>query len=186
MQGGWQPPPGGGSGYGAPPGYGQPPGYTQPSYGGGPASMGPNPYGAPGAPMGAYQGYGTYEFNDMENQIIDKTAGRAKLWGWISAVLGACQLLGGTCGSLASATMAVYVPYGIVMLIVGITFIGVGNSLRSVVQTQGNDIAHMMQAMQKLGSAFFIQSIACIVMLVLAIIISVLVFFVVLAAAASR
>ena len=183
MQGGWQPPPGGGGG-----GYGAPPGYTQPAapYGAGPPSMGPNPYAAPGAPMGAYQGYGQYEFNDMENQIIDKTAGRAKLWGWISAVIGACQLLGGTCGSLANAGFAMYVPYGIVMLIVGITFIGVGNSLRMVVQTQGNDIAHMMQAMQKLGSAFFIQSIAFIVVLVLAVLISVLVFFVLVAAAASR
>jgi hypothetical protein len=148
--------------------------------------MGANPYAAPGAPMGAYQGYGQYEFNDMENSIIDKTAGRAKMWGWISAILGGCQLFGGTCGSLANAGMAVYVPYGIVMLIVGITFIGVGNSLRMVVQTQGNDIAHMMQAMQKLGSAFFIQSIAFIVMLVLGILLAVLLFFVVLAAAATR
>jgi hypothetical protein len=182
MQGGWQPPPGGGSGYGAPPGY------TQPAapYGGGPPSMGQNPYAAPGAPMGAYQGYGQYEFNDMENQIIDKTAARAKLWGWISAVIGALQLFGGTCGSLANAGMAVYVPYGIVMLIVGITFIGVGNSLRMVVQTQGNDIAHMMQALQKLGNAFFIQAIAFIVMVVLVAVISVLVFFVLIAAAASR
>jgi hypothetical protein len=80
----------------------------------------------------------------------------------------------------------VYVPYGIVMLIVGITFIGVGNSLRMVVQTQGNDIAHMMQALQKLGNAFFIQAIAFIVMVVLVAVISVLVFFVLIAAAASR
>jgi hypothetical protein len=136
--------------------------------------------------MGAYQGYGTYEFNDLENQIIDKAGGRAKMWGWIAAVIGACQLLGGTCGSLASAAMAVYIPYGIVLLIVGITFIGVGNSLKMVVQTQGNDIAHMMQATQKLGTACFIQSITVIVGVVLGILVGVLVFFFVLAAAASR
>jgi hypothetical protein len=145
-----------------------------------------SPYGAPGAPMGAYQGYGSYEFNDVENQIIDKTAGRVKLGGWICAVIGACDLLFGCGGSLASATLAVYIPYGIVFLIVGITFIGVGNSLRMVVQTQGNDIAHLMTAMQKLGSAFFIMSISFIVGVVLAIVVTVLAVFVLVAVAASR
>ena len=209
MQGGWGPPPGGGygppggGGYGAPPpgapgapppgAPGGPPGYGAPPPGGGYAP--PNPYGAPqggpqmggmpgmGMPMGAQ--FGNYEFNDFENQIIDKTAGRAKLWGIISTVIGALQLVG-SCGMVANASYATYLPSGIIALVVGITFIGVGNSLKSVVQTQGNDMMHMMQAMQKLGSAFMIQIIATIIGIVLVALIMVLAMFVLVAAAASR
>lgn len=211
MQGGWGPPPGGGGGYGppgggggygapppggAPPGAppGGPPGYGAPPPGGGYAP--PNPYGAPqggpqmgmgmgmgGMPMGAH--FGNYEFNDMENSIIDKTAGRAKLWGIISTVIGSLQLIG-SCGMVQNASYATYLPSGIIALVVGITFIGVGNSLKSVVHTQGNDMMHMMQAMQKLGSAFMIQIIATIIGIVLIALIMVLAMFVFVAAAASR
>lgn len=139
--------------------------------------------GMPGMPMGAQ--FGNYEFNDFENSVIDKTAGRAKLWGIISTVIGALQLVG-SCGMVANASYATYLPSGIIALVVGITFIGVGNSLKSVVQTQGNDMMHMMQAMQKIGSAFMIQIIATIVGVVLLAIIMVLTMFVLVAAAASR
>jgi hypothetical protein len=131
------------------------------------------------------QGYGNYEFNQLENSVIDKCAARAKLWGWISAVLGGCQILGGGCGSLSSAMLALYVPYGIVFLIVGITFIGVGNSLRYVVTTQGNDVGHMMTALQKLGSAFLIQSITFLVFVILGLFVGFLAFFLLVAAAAT-
>lgn len=209
MQGGWGPPPGGGygppggggGGYGQPPpgappgappgGMGGPPGYGAPPGGGG--YQPPNPYGAPqGGPQMGQMGmgamapqYGNYEFNDFENSVIDKTAGRAKLWGIISSVIGALQLLG-SCGMVANPSFATYLPSGIIALVVGITFIGVGNSLKSVVQTQGNDMMHMMQAMQKIGSAFMIQIIATIVGVVLLAIIMVLTMFVLVAAAASQ
>jgi hypothetical protein len=212
MQGGWGPPqggggygpPGGGGGYGQPPppggappgapgGMGGPPGYGAPPGGGYPQQ---NPYGGPqpGQPMGMHGGmgpvgmspaqFGSYEFNEMENSIIDKTAGRAKLWGIISTTVGALQLLG-SCGMVANPGMATYLPSGIIALVVGITFIGVGNSLKSVVQTQGNDMMHMMQAMQKIGSAFMIQIIATIIGIVLIALIMVLAMFVLVAAAAS-
>lgn len=198
MQGGWGPPPGGG--YGPPGGgggYGQPPPGAPggpPGYGGPPPGAGgyvpPNPYGAPAGPPNMAMGgwnpaqFGNYEFNDFENSIIDKTAGRAKLWGIISTVIGALQLVG-SCGMVANPGMASYLPSGIIALVVGITFMGVGNSLKSVVQTQGNDMMHMMQAMQKLGSAFMIQIIATIIGIVLIALIVVLAMFVFVAAAAS-
>jgi len=180
MQGGWQPPPGGGSGYGAPP-----PGYGPPQPGYGPPGMPPNPYAAPGAQPTFGAQYGNYEFNELENGIIDKCASRAKMWGWISASLGALQLLGGGCGAFANPGMAAYVPAGIVALIVGISFIGVGNSLKAVVDTQGNDLAHMMSALEKLGGAFLIQAIASIIMIVLVAIVVLFMVFAV-AVAASR
>ena len=195
MQGGWQPPPGGG-GYGAPPGgggYGQPPsGGAPPGYGAPPPSMGfqQNPYGAPpgGAMGGGAMGpgaYGTYEFNDMENAIIEKTASRAKLWGIISIVIGALECMS-SCGAFASAEYAKNLPVGIVGIVVGISFLGVGNSLKQVVQTQGNDSMHMMQALQKMSGAFMIQIICAIVGFALYIIAAVLITVFVVAVAASQ
>ncbi len=186
MQGGWQPPPGGGGqGYGPPTGgagYGQPApgGYGAPP----PASMGfaPNPYGG-GAP-GAMGGYGNYEFNETENQVIDKAAGRAKLWGIISTTIGALEVLG-SCGSLAQPSLATWLPQGIVAIVVGVTFIGVGNSLKAVVQTQGNDLMHMMQALQKMSTAFTIEIVCAIVGFVLAILGFILFAFILVAAVAA-
>ena len=47
--------------------------------------------------------------------------------------------------------MASYLPSGIIAIVIGVTFMGVGSSLKMVVQTQGNDLMHMMQALQKMG-----------------------------------
>ena len=191
MQGGWQPPPGGGQGYGAPPqgsgGYGQPPG--PPGYGGPPPSMGfqQNPYGAPQQQPGMMSGggsYGVYEFNDTENAIIDRAASRAKLWGIISTVLGGLQCFM-SCFAIASPLLATNLPTGIVAIVVGITFMGVGNSLKQVVRTQGNDLMHMMQALDKMGSAFMVQIVCAIVGFALMAIGFFVLIFVVLAAAAA-
>lgn len=181
MQGGWQPPPGGGSGYG-----GGPPsaGFGQNPYGGVP-SQGVMPGPMPGPMPGAMPGsFGAYEFNDTENQVIDKAAGRAKLWGIISTTIGALQVLG-SCGTFAQPSLGAWLPSGIVAIIVGVTFIGVGNSLKNVVQTRGNDVAHMMQALQKMSSAFTVQIVCAIVGFVLAVFAFILFAFILVAAAAA-
>ena len=192
MQGGWQPPPGGG-GYGPPGsgGYGQPPpgapGGVPPGYGAPPPSMGfnQNPYGAQPPAMGMGGGsYGNYEFNDTENSIIDKAAARAKLWGIISTTIGGLQVMG-SCGAIGQPTLATWLPQGIVAIVVGVTFIGVGNSLKAVVQTQGNDIMHMMQALQKMTTAFTIEIICAIIGFVLMVLGFILFAFILVAAVAS-
>ncbi|MDB4941844.1 MAG: hypothetical protein JWP97_1378 [Labilithrix sp.] len=195
MQGGWQPPPGGGGGqgYGAPP-----PGYPtgqQQGYAGTPSMnpYPPNPYGAPQQPgmggmppmMGGGASYGNYEFNDTENAIIDKAASRAKLWGIISAAIGGLQVLS-SCGAVANAGLATNFPSGVVAIIVGVTFLGLGNSLKAVVQTQGNDLMHMMQALDKMSSAFMVQIVCAIIGFVLTAIAFVIIAFVLVATAASR
>lgn len=184
MQGGWQPPPGGagGGGYGQP-GQGYPQG-AQPGYG-------PQPgYPQAGPPQGAMMpgyggGFGSYEFNDNENQIIGATAGRAKTWGVISIIIGALNTLMGFLFFLSPALLANLVS-GIISIIVGIVFLGVGGSLNSVVQTQGNDIEHMMRALQKLSSAFMIQIVTTIIGAVLGAIVIVLAVFYFAAMAAAH
>ena len=167
---------------GGPPGYGQAP----PAQG-----FAPNPYG--GAPQGQQFGgggmltpqYGNYEFNEYENSIIDKTASRAKLWGIISTTVGALQVVG-SCGMVANPSLGTWLPTGIIAIVVGVTFIGAGNSLKAVVTTQGNDLMHLMQAMQKMSSAFIIEIICAIVGFALAVLGLLLVLFVFAAVAASQ
>ncbi len=98
-----------------------------------------------------------YEFTVPQNVIIQKTATYARLWGIISIVLGAIQVLVGQ------------LPGGIVSIVIGLVFVGVAGSLKAVVVTEGNDIDHMMAALQKLGNAFLIQVIATVVAVVLGI-----------------
>lgn len=188
MQGGWQPPPGGGQGgYGAPPpGYGQPPGgYGTPSMAPGMGYGGPqNPYGGGMPPMMGGPAYGNYEFNDAENVVIDKTASRAKLWGIISTTVGALQVVS-SCGMFASPMLGTNFITGIIAIIVGVTFMGVGNSLKAVVNTQGSDLMHMMQALDKMSGAFMVQIVCAIIGFVFLAIAFVVLAFVVVAAAAS-
>ena len=181
MQGGWQPP--GGGGYGQPPGGG----YGPPGGGYGPPASGyapPNAYGHMQPPGMAVQ-YGSYEFTEIENGIIDKTAGRAKTWGTIAIILGAIQLLGAM-GAVVSPGLVAYLPMGIVQIVIGVQFVGAGNAMKAVVGTQGNDIPYMMQALDKLGSAFFVQIVVTVIGAVLVALLLVLALFLFAAAAASR
>ena len=124
-----------------------------------------NPYNAPGPynPPGQYMGPpggpmspmgSDYEFNDAENGVIANAAFWAKLLGIFMIVTGVASLM--NCNVLAL----------VVNLLVGITFLGASTSLGMVVNTQGNDIVHMMQAMGKLRSAFKIRVIVVIISLV--------------------
>jgi hypothetical protein len=129
--------------------------------------------------------YGNYEFNEYENSIIDKAASRAKLWGIISTVIGALYVLG-SCGAVANPGLATNLPSGIVSIVIGITFIGAGNSLKSIVTSQVNDMMHLGQAMQKMSSAFMIQIVCAIIAFALVVLAVILMMFVFVAAAASQ
>ena len=184
-QGGYGPGPqpgyqaGPGQGYGAPPQ--GPPGYAPGMPPGG--GYGGPPPGVQGG-MGGMGGTGTYEFNDYENSVLMKTAGRAKTWAIVSIVMGILTTMSG-CGFVAKPDLLLNFPTGIVAIIVGVMFLGVANSLQSVAQTQGNDLAHMMQALDKLGGAFLTQTIVSIIGFVLMILCFILVMFVLAAAAVA-
>ncbi len=126
----------------------------------------------PGMPGMPYGGSG-YEFNDTENKIISAAA----LW---ARILGIVLIVIGTIG-LINCSIIDFV----LKLLVGIFMILGGNSLAQVVNTQGMDIPHMTQAIQKLGTAFKIRVISTIVMLVIILGIFALAMFIFVIAAAS-
>ncbi len=101
-----------------------------------------------------------YEFTVPQNAIIQKTATYAKLWGIISIFIGAIQIL------------VAQLPAGIVSIVIGMVFIGVAGSLKPVVVTEGNDIDHMMAAVQKLGNAFLIQVIVTVAAVIVGILVA--------------
>jgi len=123
------------------------------------------PGGAPAASGGGAWGY---EFNAAENQIIGKTASRAYLWGLIAVA-------GGLLGILVVAGLSVWaviqsksalplvaivvaVPLILINVAIGWSYMGAGKSLRSVVETEGNDIQLLMNGLRKITTAFKIES----------------------------
>jgi hypothetical protein len=99
-----------------------------------------------------------YEFSSVENETIAAAGARARTWAVLSIIFGALQLLLGVAtlgkGGLTSIGYLVGAP---VSVVVGVTILGVASALRSAVDTRGNDIGHVMQALKKLGTAYTIQ-----------------------------
>lgn len=116
------------------PGYGQPqqaaphnPGYAQPGY---------NP---------GYGGGSAYEFRESENEVLRKASNAAKFLGIVFFVQAALALINFNIIGLA------------IDIALGVSFFQGGKSLQSVVETQGNDIPHLMEGLEKLSSALLIR-----------------------------
>lgn len=114
-----------------------------------------------------------YEFDESQNATIASAALWARVLGIVMIVVGVASML--NCNVITL----------IINLIVGINLLGGGSSLSMVVSSQGNDIAHMMQAIGKLGTAFKTRVIATLIALVLVFLLFVAVFILALAGAAS-
>ncbi len=93
-----------------------------------------------------------YEFNDNENQTLSSAA----TWSMVVAIL---LILAGTlslCG-LSFVRSIGYIAMGVFLLLGA-------NSLRTVVNTQGNDIKHVMDAVDALGRSLLVRSILAVLM----------------------
>ena len=122
-----------------------------------------NPYNAPqpqgyagppgygGSPYGGGMPGGDYEFNHVENAVIAQAAFWARMLGIFLIITGVAALL--NCNVIG---------FGLDLWI-GISFLGGATALTAVVNTQGNDIFHMMTALTKLGTAFKIRVIVTLV-----------------------
>ena len=117
-----------------------------------------------GAPAG-----GQYEFTAQENAVIDKLAGRLTVAGIMQIVFGGLQLLGGWAFGLPGYFVGL--PGALALIVIGALFVSAAGSFRSVTQTRGYDIQHMMGALGKLQTAATVQIIAYIVAVLLGILI---------------
>ena len=100
---------------------------------------------------------GHYEFTAAQNEILKKAATWAGLLAWIMMASGGLMALGGSLSGDAIAIAAlISAP---IYLIIGLNFRGAAASMKAVVETAGNDIDHLMTALDKLGSAFKVMGI---------------------------
>ena len=90
-------------------------------------------------------GPGGYEFTQLENQTIDKTATWCKYLAFIFFAQAALELI-----DLNVIGVGIDVA-------IGIAFFQGAKAMKSVVDTQGHDIPHMMEAMRKLATAVNIR-----------------------------
>ena len=134
-----------------------------------------------GAPPPAGAAAATYEFNEIENLTIAEVAKYARMWGIISLVSGVLVVIMGigiaivagavtatsrsSSGALSSpaavaAIGVAVIPSGVVSIIGGIFYTRSGAALRAVVDTQGDDIRLLTDAVRSLSTAFKIEAIA--------------------------
>ncbi len=159
---------------GAPPGdpmgYGQVPAAPMTGYGVAPQPM----MAAAAMPMLATgPQYGQYEFTDTENAVVNRLAGRLMAAGIIQIIFGALGLVFNFVGGISTGIVGI--PGAIALVVVGALFLSASGSFRQIARTQGNDMAHLMQAMDKMASAALVQIIGYIVAVVLGAIILLLV-----------
>ncbi len=153
--------------------------------------MADQPYQTPGASLGGGSrdlSDGHYEFSDIENATIGKTASRANLWGIIAIVIGLLMLLG-LGGALFAVTafssdiasfvdpavagaalVAIMAPLVLVNLLVGWLYIAAGKALQTVVDSEGNDVELMMNGLDKMAAAFKLEAIVTVVGVALAVV----------------
>jgi hypothetical protein len=151
-------------------------------------------YGAP-----PYQGAAappTYEFSELENQTIGSVARYTRMWGIISLCSGVLLLVCGVIVALAAGTLAAantgrhhsssgllaspaalgaigiaLIPSAIVSIIGGVFYLKSGAALRAVVDTQGDDIRLLTDAIRSLSTALKIEAITMAVAFVIGLII---------------
>jgi len=126
--------------------------------------------------------YGTYEFNEAENDVIGRCGSRTLTWGIIQIVVAGVVALVGLPGLIYSfgATLAgspaalafalIYLLEFALILFLGVTWTKAGSALRRVVSTQGNDISLLMDALSRVGTAFLTLTILMVVGVALALI----------------
>lgn len=109
-----------------------------------------------------------FEFGASENAVIERTARWVGLWGWIAVAAGILLLVGGLMtldeGGVAQLVL------GAVYILIGLYFRGAGKSLGRVVETTGNDVSHLMDALDRLTAAFRVQVILVVVGVILAVV----------------
>lgn len=92
-----------------------------------------------------------YEFTPGQNETLGTTARWVGIWAWFAIAAGAFMIVGGLFTLPQGIANLVL---GGVYLFVGISFRGAAGSLRSVVETAGSDVDHLMSALESLRTAF--------------------------------
>lgn len=129
------------------------------------ATAAPQSAGAPPVQPPAPQGQ--YEFTADQNVVIGKLASRMRLAGIVQVVFGALQLVGNCGMSTGEGSMkfsSTASPIYLVLIVAGALLIAASVSFKRIVDTEGRDISHLMEALGRFSTSILVQLIAYIIL----------------------
>lgn len=112
-------------------------------------------------------GTDAHEFGPYENEVIGKTGKWIGYWSWIAVLSGVAMII---TGFLTSESIVGGLVMGAIYIFIGLYFRGAAKSMKDVVETAGNDVQHLMTALDKLSSAFKVMVLLVFIGVVLALI----------------
>ena len=97
----------------------------------------------------------TFEFNDQQNQVIKSLASAMRWIGAVLMVVGALMAIAGilSIGGKGAASLL----QGVLWLIIAFWTYKAAGAFRKIVDSQGNDVHHLMQALRSLLNLYRIQ-----------------------------
>jgi hypothetical protein len=93
----------------------------------------------------------SHEFGPHESQIIGKAGKWIGYWSWIAILSGVLMIVG---SFLDQEDLVAGLIMGVIYIGIGAYFRGAASAMSEVVSTAGNDVQHLMTALDKLSSAF--------------------------------
>jgi O-antigen ligase len=145
-------------------------------------SGGPAPYGAPAG----YGAPGGYEFTPEQNQTISRLTSAMSFVGILFLILGCLAMFGGVAELVLVGSGGNSIITGIVYAVLGGYTKQAASSFDTIVSTQGNDIPHLMNALDQLRRLYGVLRVLIIVALVLLALVFVVGFIVTAAGAAAH
>ena len=109
-----------------------------------------------------------YEFTEAQNNVFMGLASAMKFVGIVSTILGGLSL---TPVLFSPITLLVNGPQAALLIVIGIWTTRASNSVQAIVDTQGNDVQHLMTAMDGLSKLYRLQRALMILGLVLMLIV---------------
>jgi hypothetical protein len=113
-----------------------------------------------------------FEFNDSHNLVFDGVARWMKIAGIIEFLFAAAYLIPTVLNLIEANTppVVIYVLHMAVIITMGIWTIKAGGSVREIVDTEGDDLRHLMEAMGKVKKLFFLQGAIFLIMTALTVV----------------
>ena len=114
---------------------------------------------------------GSYEFTPEEEAKLARLAWRVRAWGFVSLALGVLGMLvfyfvwfylAGDSSLHAGFILSSYVamvPVLLVNVVIAFLYLGAGRALRRIVDTQREDVSHLLDGLGRLSGAFRIETI---------------------------
>ena len=112
-----------------------------------------------------------FEFNDSHNMVFDSLARWMKIVGIIEIALGVVYAVPAVAALIVLNTPVVVIAalHIVIVAAMGLWTIKAGGHVRAIVHTEGDDVRHLMEAMDQLKKLFLLQGAVFVIMIVLAV-----------------